>query len=165
MKTILIATIFLFLFSCQSNTVKDKIENDDTFEVQNDNNEMNEAIKTSIATFKEFEEAFLNKKTDEEAHAIKINFETPDGGGEHIWIGDLFIKDGDFYGVVNNSPQSTTKVNLGDTIKVDLNKMSDWMYLSKGVLKGGNTLRVIRNQMSTEDKKQFDETVGFIIED
>lgn len=164
MKTILIPTFLLFLLACQSNTVKNKIENDELFEVSTDNNEMNAAIEKSISSFKEFENAFNNKKAYDESHAIKINYETPDGGGEHIWIGNLFLKDSVLYGVVNNSPQSTVKVQLGDTIKVDLSKMSDWMYLSKGVLKGGNTLRVIRNQMSTDEKKQFDESVGFIIE-
>jgi len=37
--------------------------------------------------------------------------------------------------------------------------MSDWMCLSKGILKGGYTFHVIRNQMYDEEKKQFDESV------
>jgi len=39
------------------------------------------------------------------------------------------------------------------------------MYLSDGVLKGGYTIRVLRNQLSAKEKKDFDENVGFIIED
>lgn len=33
--------------------------------------------------------------------------------------------------------------------------MSDWMYLSKGILKVGYTFRVIRNQMYDEEKKNL----------
>lgn len=165
MKHISFALLAIFFLSCQTNSVKDKIENDEVFEISAEDKEMNDAIKNSIKTFNEFEKAFNNKGTNDEAHAIKVSFETPDGGGEHIWVGDLFQKEDGFYGVVNNSPQATTKVKLGDTIKINLDHMSDWMYLSKGILKGGYTLRVIRNQMSDEEKKQFDESVGFIIED
>lgn len=165
MKTILISIFSLFIISCQSNSVKDKIENDEMFNISPDDEEMNMAIEKSKITFGEFITAYHNPLPEDEYHAIKIGFATPDNSLEHIWVGDIFEKDGSLYGTVNNMPQSTKVVNFGDTIKIDKNKMSDWMYISKGILKGGYTLKVMRNQLSEPEKKEFDHSVGFIIED
>jgi len=165
MKHLFLSFIAIALFSCQSNDIKQKIANDETIQVSQDDKAMNSAIAESKSTFDTFVTAFNNQGERDEAHAIKVQFKTPDGGGEHIWIGDLFLKDGNFYGLVNNTPNATTEVNFGDTVLVDTKNMSDWMYLSDGVLKGGYTIRVLRNQLSAKEKKDFDENVGFIIED
>ena len=54
----------------------------------------------------------------------------------------------DFTGVVSNSPVSTKEVALGDTVVIDNQKISDWMYLEKGVLRGGYTIRAIYYSLS-----------------
>lgn len=154
-----------FFFSCGNNSIKDKINNDVAIQVESADEEMNLAIQKSISTFDEFDDAYNKNEPENESYAIKIAFPTPDNSFEHIWVSRLYKKDGDFYGVVNNTPNSTQQVNYGDTIKIDFDKMSDWMYLSNGVLKGGNTIRVIRNQLPESDKKEFDEALGFLIEE
>lgn len=163
MRSILFPLLGMLLFSCNTKPVKDKIETDKTFSVSAENEEMNLAMAKSKATFKEFEAAFKEKKPEDESFAIKIPFHTPNNSVEHIWLGDVFTKEDKWYGVVDNMPELTKEVNLGDTILLDIQGLSDWMYLSKGVLKGGNTIRVIRNQMSTQEKKDFDQSIGFSI--
>lgn len=167
LKNIAILAIASFaLSSCQNdNSVKEKIQNDDVIEFKQDDNAMNNAIEEAKKTFSQFEELFKKPKDGQESFAIKVRFDTPDGGGEHIWIGDLKTDGKVYTGVVNNEAQSTPDVKLGDTIQIDMNRMSDWMYLDKGVLKGGYTIRVMKNNLSDEEKKNFDKEVGFIIED
>lgn len=160
----LLMGISSLVLSCQNSDIKQKIENDEVIQVASEDKQMNNAIEQSISSFEEFKKVFKQQNEGDESFAIKMRFDTPDGGGEHIWIGDIFLKDEAFYGTVNNTPYNTKEVKLGDSIKIDLDRLSDWMYLSKGVLKGGNTLRVMRDQLSEAKKKDFDEFVGFIIE-
>jgi len=78
----------LFLYSCQ-NGIKEKIKNDDIIEFQKDDEVMNHAIDEANKTFKNFDIAFQQPQEGYESFAIKVKFDTEDGGGEHIWIGDL----------------------------------------------------------------------------
>lgn len=154
----------LFLYSCQ-NGIKEKIKNDDVIEFQKDDEVMNQAIAEANKTFDHFNVAFKQPQEGYESFAIKVKFDTEDGGGEHIWIGDLTSDGKSYSGTVNNEPQLTKTVKFGDRITIDPKTISDWMYLDKGVLKGGYTIRVMKNNLSADEKKAFDQEVGFIIED
>ncbi len=116
-------------------------------------------------SFSSFVNAFHTPAEGMEAFAIKQAYAPPDHSLEHIWVGNLTYDGKQFHGVVNNSPSSTKLVNLGDSVKIDPEKISDWMYLDKGVLRGGYTIRVMRNQLSEKEKEEFDQSVGFIIEE
>ncbi|MOA11132.1 hypothetical protein D3C78_1310580 [compost metagenome] len=95
--------------------------------------------------------------------SVKYPFETSEGGGEHIWLTDIEIKDNKISGVVGNTPESTTKVQYGDRVEVDAEKISDWMYVKKGELVGGYTIRVIRDMMPEEERNEFDKSLSFTI--
>jgi uncharacterized protein YegJ (DUF2314 family) len=56
-------------------------------------------------------------------------------------------------------------VEAGEEVRVDPEKISDWMYVDNGVLRGGFTLRVLRSRMSPQEREQFDSEIGFGIED
>ena len=156
---------FLAVISCSPKQQQSEIDATDIVRFDKDDQEMNDAIVKSRDSFDEFEKAFESSKEGLNSFAIKVAFRDAIGGSEHIWIVDL-TKDGDeYYGNVGNEPESTTEVVYGQHIKIDRSGISDWMYLENNVLRGGNTLRVIRNRMSAEEQKQFDEQTGFIIED
>ncbi len=53
---------------------------------------------------------------------------------------------------------------MGDTITVDKNRISDWMYFDKGIVKGGFTIKVLRDQMTEEEQKLYDFESGLIFE-
>lgn len=161
---ILILICSLFLSSCQ-NGIIEKIKNDDIIEFQKDDEIMNQAIAEANKTFKNFDDAFKQPQEGYESFAIKVKFDTEDGGGEHIWIGDLTSDGKSYSGTVNNEPQLTKAVKFGDRVTIDPKTISDWMYLDKGVLRGGYTIRVMKNNLSDDEKKAFDQEVGFIIED
>jgi len=56
-------------------------------------------------------------------------------------------------------------VKIGDTIEIRPNEISDWMYIDNGTLRGGSTIRVLRNRMSVEERTAFDAEYGVVIED
>jgi len=62
-------------------------------------------------------------------------------------------------------PESTTNVKLGDTIQIENDNISDWMYADNQKLEGGFTIRLLRKRMTEPERKQFDNKIGLIIED
>ena len=115
-------------------------------------------------TLDKFNEALKSGKPDFEYFALKTRFNTPNGG-EHIWVSNIILKEGKYFGVIDNLPESTTDVKLGDTIQIKNDNITDWMYIDNQKLRGGYTLRVLRNRMTETERKQFDSDSGLIIEE
>jgi uncharacterized protein YegJ (DUF2314 family) len=82
-----------------------------------------------------------------------------------MWIAGISLVNGNYRGFVNNTAEKTNEVSYGDTVLVHKREISDWMYLDNYVLRGGYTIREIRNQMNKEDRNKFDKESGFKIED
>jgi uncharacterized protein YegJ (DUF2314 family) len=153
----------LSLTSCGQQNVTERQGEPDIYNTDGDDKEMNEAIKKSRATFKDFAEAFDNKKRTQSYFSVKLAFPT-EYGAEHIWLSQITKTDGRFYGQIDNLPEDVTSVELGQTIEIDPAKISDWFYVDNGNLVGGFTLRVIRDRMTPAERKQFDQELGVTIE-
>jgi uncharacterized protein YegJ (DUF2314 family) len=165
-KNIFSFFILLVLASCGNNqTAKTKREGEpDIITVTDTDAEMNEAIKKANATLALFNEALKNTNSGAGYFALKTRFKTSNGG-EHIWVSSITVRDNKYFGVVDNLPESTTEVNIGDTIQIANENISDWMYIENQKLRGGYTIRLLRNRMTEEERKQFDAENGLIIED
>lgn len=135
----------------------------DIYNTDSDDAEMNEAIDQSRATFKDFSAAFDNRKPTQAYFSIKMAFPT-ETGSEHIWLSDVTKTKETFYGKIDNLPTEVTSVQFGQIIEIDPSKISDWFYVDNGKLIGGLTIRVVRDRMTPEERKQFDEEYGVIIE-
>lgn len=159
----------LTIIGCKQNAADDKVEREgepDIYQVEKEDASMKAAIEKARATISQFDSALNANNKNFEDFAIKQSFNTDvEDGGEHIWIGDISIRNGDYYGIVNNEPEWTKEVKLGQQVKVDKSRISDWMYLDNGRLKGGYSIVVLRNKMSKKEKKNFDAQSGMIIED
>ncbi|WP_313156955.1 YegJ family protein [Sphingobacterium multivorum] len=153
------------LLACQSPSIKDKIENDDVIGFRSDDEAMNAAIVKAKNSLNQFVQAVEKPQEGYEAFALKIAYDTPDKSLEHIWVGDISYQNGQFTGVASNSPVSTKEVALGDTVVIDKQNISDWMYLDKGILRGGYTIRAMRDQLSGSEKEEFNKSIDFVIED
>ncbi|HEX8377380.1 MAG TPA: DUF2314 domain-containing protein [Pedobacter sp.] len=153
----------LGLIGCTNGQIKREGE-PTIINIQDGDKEMNDAIKKANDTLDEFKNALNGKKAHLQYFALKTRFNTPIGG-EHIWVSNIQLKNDKYWGVVDNLPESTSDVKLGDTIQINNNNnISDWMYVDNGKLKGGFTIRVLRNKMTPADRKQFHDENGLIIE-
>jgi uncharacterized protein YegJ (DUF2314 family) len=160
-KTFILIILFAFI-SCKKS---DKIERENQptiYNVENQDAEMNNVIIEAKQTLPEFYKALENKNANQDAFAIKMHF-TVNNDREHIWVNGLFKRDGEYFGVVDNLPELTKEVKQGDTIKIDSSRVSDWMYLDNGELKGGYTIKLLRKRMSEEERAEFDKTSGMVI--
>ncbi|WP_291090435.1 DUF2314 domain-containing protein [Flavobacterium sp. BFFFF1] len=154
-----ILLLFLTFVSCNSQSKSDN-QNDPIVNVSAEDIEMNKAIQTAKNTLKDFNNALILKNANFNSFALKVKFE--DGEDvEHVWLSYIEKRNGEFFGVVDNLPEKITNLKLGDTIKIEKSKITDWMFLEKTKLNGGFTIRVLRNRMNEAEKKKFDSECGF----
>tara|TARA_R110000764_G_scaffold33697_1_gene75498 strand:- start:463 stop:969 length:507 start_codon:yes stop_codon:yes gene_type:complete len=159
-----IAIVLLAFSSCKENASSktERSGQPDVYNVENDDAKMNEAIAKANNSIQEFITALESDNPDLDFFAIKQKFITRDGGGEHIWVQDIQLVDSEFIGIVGNEPVYTNAIQLGDTITIDRDNISDWMYYEKDKIVGGYTIRVLRDGLSEEEKAQFDAENGLL---
>lgn len=162
---ILILSILLLNTSCNQNIKSKTIRNGepDIYNIESSDSKMNKAIEKAKNSIQLFQDALKSNNPNYEYFSIKQRFDTSKGG-EHIWVQDIKLVDSQFVGIIGNEPLNNKEVSLGDTITIDKNKISDWMYFDKGIVKGGFTIKVIRDEMNAEERKLFDSESGLIFE-
>lgn len=163
-KTLIIGIISLVISSCENKRERIQREGEpEVLLVESEDAGMNAAIENAKKTFKtNFHPALISKNPDFSNFAIKQRFDTPEGG-EHIWIGDIVLDNGKYRGTVQNEPVNPLDVKIGDEIVVNVDNLSDWMYYDKNIVKGAYTVKVLRETMSDEEKKEMD-SQGLIYE-
>lgn len=167
MKQSLLPFLILFTkYSCSDNpTSKNEKDGEPSiYSVTDDDTEMNEAILKANQSIDKFNEALLSSNPDYEYFALKTRFVTRKGG-EHICVSNIIIKENNYYGILDNLPESITNMEIGDTIQIKKENISDWMYINHKKLCGGYTVRLLRKRMTELERKQFDHDNGIIIED
>ncbi|MCU0433724.1 MAG: DUF2314 domain-containing protein [Bacteroidia bacterium] len=169
MKIHILSLLLLAATSCNfappKNTYSDSTSNDVIAEVETDDKEMNAAIELAKQTLYQFKNALQNQTARQGAFGLKVHFDLGGGMGEHIWLREVWMENNEYFGIVDNDNLQTTEVNYNDTIKVNPDHISDWMFVDQGKLVGGFTTRVLRKRMSPEERKEFDAGYGVIIED
>jgi uncharacterized protein YegJ (DUF2314 family) len=83
---------------------------------------------------------------------------------EHIWLSDVRLVGRRFQGRVDNKPQKIHGLKLGQVVAVDPKQISDWLYVDHGKLVGGYTVRVHYDELSPQQKREFDRAADFKIE-
>lgn len=155
---IIIFQLISFVTLGQSNKTE-RTGEPDIYSIEDNDKEMNEAIKKSRQTFDNFLIAFKNQKRNQTNFSVKMPFPTKDGA-EHIWLVNVESNGEKLFGQVDNLPENVKSIKLGDKIEINRNKISDWFYIENNKLVGGLTIRVLRDRMSPNEKKQFDQEFG-----
>src|SRR5687767_13438105 len=117
---ILIGVLGIFFSSCDENrfTSIDRAEEPTIYTAEQNDEIMNYAILTARQTIREFDSAFLSKDPSCTEFSLKLRFDAEDGGGEHLWLNGITIRNSNYYGIINNIPEFTTDVKLGDSIEI-----------------------------------------------
>lgn len=156
------------LMACNNNDSGMKViqreKEPDIYEVKEEDKVMNNAIATARQTLHLFKDALNSGADSLQSFSLKVRYDAPDGYGEHIWLNEVSLKDGVYTGIVNNEPNVITQVKFGDTVTVNPDDISDWMYLANNKLRGGYTLRAIMEKMSPAEREKMQEQSGFVIE-
>jgi uncharacterized protein YegJ (DUF2314 family) len=164
-QSIFIISFVILTSSCDSSKMgKTEREGEpNIYSTPSDDKEMNEVISKAKNTLDQFDKALLSNKFDTSTFALKVKFPT-ETGAEHIWATNIKIENTSYYGIVDNLPNTTTQVKLGERIKLNKNDITDWMYSDNGTLSGGYTIKLIRNRMTEDERKKFDKEFPFKID-
>ncbi|MES2732696.1 MAG: DUF2314 domain-containing protein [Bacteroidota bacterium] len=129
------------------------------YHVETEDQEMLAAIKKSRQSFDQFLRAYHSNDSSYQNFAIKLPFRTQTGS-EHIWLTEITIENGKIFGVVNNEPDNTNEVKLGQKIEINSATISDWDYMQGNKLMGGYTIWLLRDRMSPQEREEFDKSTG-----
>ncbi|HCN52126.1 MAG TPA: DUF2314 domain-containing protein [Chryseobacterium sp.] len=165
-------SVLVFAFCTgQSNNVKEKkteqekyLENA-IYQISSRDKGMIAAIETARKTFYKFENALKSGNPNFKNFGLKKAFKS-DQGDEFLWISPvLYSKELNKYaGTVNSPPVYTKEVKHDEVVEIEKNEISDWIYFDNGILQGGYTIRILRDRMTKEERKEFDEKSGYKFE-
>ena len=124
---------------------------------------MNAAIEKARATVKTFITALKSPIAGQSGFTVKMAF-TDGAHTEHMWLEPVTFDGKSFQGTVKNDPESVTTVKFGQHASVEPSKISDWMFIEDRKLKGGYTLRVLRETLPPDERTEFDKSLPFVIE-
>ena len=125
---------------------------------------MNEAIALARHSVEEFIGAFTHATAHQRSFAVEVS--VIDGTSvEQLWVDLESYANGQFTGHIANEPLDVHNVQRGDRIVVDQERISDWMYVDRGHLVGGFTLRLMRATLNEADRQAFDATLPFEVTD
>jgi uncharacterized protein YegJ (DUF2314 family) len=119
-----------------------------------DNKDMNAAIAEAVRTWPEFESLFPVNDTLPVGYSVKMKFDY-ENGNEHMWLNQLYTREGKLYGVLDSDPMYVENLNIGDSLAIKKESVSDWMYIKNGKMIGGYTIRVMYNNLNEEEKQEF----------
>ena len=75
---------------------------------------------------------------------IKHPFAADEDSGiamEQLWLGDIRFRDGVYIGVLASNPVYISGKRKGDTVVLDVDTITDWMFVRDGVIAGGRSIR------------------------
>jgi len=143
-------------------TVVHRAGEPDAFHVSVQDPRFNEAQSLARQSVAQFVAAFEHAGPQQHSFAIKVP--VIDGAlVEYFWVDLESFANGQFTGLIGNEPVDVHGVRRGDRLVVDMERISDWMYVDRGHLVGGFTLRAVRTGMSEAERKAFDATLPFEI--
>jgi uncharacterized protein YegJ (DUF2314 family) len=133
------------------------------FQVPKDHAAMHRAVIAARKTVGKFITALKHPAPGQQDFEVKKPF-VQGNQVEHIWLSDVRFVGNRFQGRVDNQPRKIQGVKLGQLVSVNPNEISDWLYVDNGKLVGGYTVRVHYNELSSEQKQEFDREADFKIE-
>lgn len=139
------------------------------FMAEDSDPEMQRAYEQARATFRYFwremswEQRRIVPALD--LAAVKAPFSDEPGSGdnpetEHMWLSDIEF-DGEFVtGVLLNAPNWVRSIQEGDSARIPVSQISDWMYAIGGEVYGAWTVNLLRSRMSPQERQEHDEAWG-----
>ncbi|MBX9696227.1 MAG: DUF2314 domain-containing protein [Cyanobacteria bacterium] len=81
-------------------------------------------------------------------------------GVEHMWLDEVDFDGKMVSGKLINSPNWLKSCKIGDSKRIAIGEISDWMYSIYGRVFGAHTVNLMRSRMSPRERKEHDEAWG-----
>ena len=157
-RPILVLALLAFPLACDNGSTGGgpATRGANTVAVADDDAAMNAAVATARETLPQFVAALKSPTPDQRDFVIKVGF-TEGDATEYMTVTSVRPDGPGFRGTLHNDPAVARNVKRGDEVSVGRERVVDWYYTEKGKLVGGHTLRVLRDRMTPEQRKEFDE--------
>jgi uncharacterized protein YegJ (DUF2314 family) len=132
------------------------------YQVPKNNAAMHLAVQEARKTIKTFIAALKQPSPGQQDFELKKRFVQGDQV-EHIWLSNVKMVDNHFEGQIDNQPRKIDGLKLGQVVSVKRNEISDWLYIDNGTLVGGYTVRAHYNELTPQQKQEFDRDADFKI--
>jgi uncharacterized protein YegJ (DUF2314 family) len=135
-------------------------------DVDKDDDEMNSAMAEARQTIDEFWSA-RDLGGAEFGGLLKVYFFDPDGDpddGEHMWVRVSRRTGPEIQGTLLSNPMSLTSVAQGDSVRFQLDRVSDWLVASNGMARGAYTVQLLRKRMTDSERREHDSAYPFRFE-
>jgi uncharacterized protein YegJ (DUF2314 family) len=133
------------------------------YQVPNEHAAMQEAVTKARKTVRQFIGALQHPSSGESDFEVKKPF-VEKGNVEHIWLSDVTFVGGRFQGKVDNEPSDIRGLKVGQVVSVNPDEISDWVYIKNGKLVGGYTIRAHYNELTPQEKQEFNRSTDFQME-
>jgi uncharacterized protein YegJ (DUF2314 family) len=133
------------------------------FQVPKDHAAMHRAVIEARKTVGKFIVALKHPAPGQQDFEVKKPF-VQGNQVEHIWLSDVQFVGNRFQGRVDNRPRKISGLKLGQLVSVNPNEISDWLYVDNGKLVGGYTVRAHYDELSPQQKQEFDSEANFKFE-
>lgn len=119
------------------------------------------AIQQARATLDDFLRTQANPPPGTEDFRLKVIVMDGDEV-EHLWMSPIKVnRKGGFSGVVANAPRVVRNVRLGQTLRFDAGRISDWAYIRHGRQVGSFTVCALFKKMPQEEVAYYRNEYGF----
>ena len=71
---------------------------------------------------------------------------------EQIWLTGIYYENGNYYGMLANTPLNISSLKKGDRIIFYTDSISDWMYISNGKIIGGQSIKYLLEKIPESDR-------------
>ena len=155
--TLLVAAFATFLFSCGKGEGSGVSAYKGIDKQKQEVEDLDSIGKEARQTLDDFKLALSMKDTTTTNFIVKEMYDIPNSDRkEHIWVRDVYSENDTLKGIIDNVPQYTKLVKHNDTVAIDQNKISDWMYYKGDKMIGGFTIKYMRSKLDDKQRAEFD---------
>ena len=71
---------------------------------------------------------------------------------EQIWLTGIQFKNGRYFGVLAGAPLYLSGMKKGDTVIIDMDTITDWMYVQSGKIIGGESIKYLLGRIPEDQR-------------
>ena len=149
MKYIIIC--FILLSSCDKNA---EVMPSPVAEVEQSDKEMERIAENARRALPTFFRNLARPEAGADNFYIKYPISGDDEGIEQVWLGDIRVKDGVYYGRLANTPSLAAGNKKDKLITFDPDKITDWMYIQDKKIIGGQSIKYLLEKIPEEKRRE-----------
>jgi uncharacterized protein YegJ (DUF2314 family) len=165
----LVVFIGIFLFSCGK--IPDLLVffskeapkgGDSTFHTDSNNDEIADIALRARDTLPFFLRHLRQPGIGERDFRVKYPFPADNGSGflyEQLWLGDIRRGEESYTGVVLNTPFYVSGLSQGDRRAFNTGEITDWMYIRKGKITGGKSIKYLLEQIPPTERNAEEQAI------